>query len=107
MGESIDGRNGLQATIAGLRQCNAAQCEVIENLEEYERSVLGLGTPGSSEPGGYRGGYIAELGYLHSRRNALDSLISAVERYSILADSLRLEDERTENTRRPELLRSA
>jgi hypothetical protein len=98
MAEPTEGRAGLQATIAGLRMCNAAQCEVIENLEEYERTVLGLVGAASesaddSVPGGYRGGYVAELGYLHSRRQALDTLIAAVERYSALAEGLVLEPE--------------
>jgi hypothetical protein len=92
MAESVENRSGLQATIAGLRLCNAAQCEVIANLEEYERTVLGLATPEEPAPAGYRGGYVAELGYLHSRREALDSLIAAVERYSALAEGLVLEE---------------
>jgi hypothetical protein len=80
--------------------CNAAQCEVIANLEEYERTVLGLAgavseTEDDSIPAGYRGGYVAELGYLHSRRQALDTLIAAVERYSALAEGLVLESETT------------
>jgi hypothetical protein len=88
MAESNEGRAGLQATIAGLRLCNAAQTEVIENLEEYERTVLGVTAGDEIAPGGYRGGYIAELEYLHSRRDALDSLIAAVERYSQVAEGL-------------------
>jgi hypothetical protein len=100
MAEPTEGRAGLQATIAGLRMCNAAQCEVIENLEEYERTVLGLAGTGSQTeddpvPAGYRGGYMAELEYLQSRRQALDTLIAAVERYSALAEGLVLEQERT------------
>jgi hypothetical protein len=81
-------RPGLEVTLAGLKQCNAAQCEVIANLEEYERSVLGVGVELPSAPAGYGGGYIAELGYLHSRRQALNSLIAAVERYSAVAGDL-------------------
>jgi hypothetical protein len=98
MAEPTEGRAGLQATIAGLRMCNAAQCEVIENLEEYERTVLGLAgaeAADDSVPAGYRGGYVAELEYLHSRRQALDTLIAAVERYSALAEGLALEPEHT------------
>jgi hypothetical protein len=75
--------------------CNAAQTEVIANLEEYERTVLGVSVSGSGaeapSPAGYGGGYVAELEYLHSRRQALDSLIKAVERYSEVAEGLVLE----------------
>jgi hypothetical protein len=92
--ELSNGRSGLQATIAGLRQCNAAQCEVIANLEEYERMVLGMGfVEAQPIPAGYSGGYVAELEYLHSRRQALDSLIAAVERYSAVAGGLGVEGE--------------
>ncbi len=97
MTEPAETKPGLQATIAGLRLCNAAQREVIANLEEYERTILGLGINGGSNnpsvPIGYRGGYVAELEYLHSRREALDSLIAAVERYGAIAEGLALETE--------------
>jgi hypothetical protein len=78
----------LQGTIAGLRLCNAAQGEVIANLEEYQRMVLGLANAPEPRECGARAGYGPELEYLHSRRHALESLISAVERYGALADRL-------------------
>jgi hypothetical protein len=91
MSEELQGERGnrrLQATIAGLRLCNEAQNELILTFEEYQRKVLGVGEETDSEPGGYRGSYGAELGYLHARREAIDSLIAAVERYSVLSESL-------------------
>jgi hypothetical protein len=91
--EPTYGRSGLHSTITGLRLCNAAQCEVIANLEEYERTVLGVGIEVEPAPPGYGGGYVAELGYLHSRRQALDSLIAAVERYSVVAEGLGVDSE--------------
>jgi hypothetical protein len=78
----------LRVTIAGLRLCNAAQNEVIANLEEYQRTVQGLVAAREAGHGGLRGSYGRELEYLHSRRHALDSLISAVERYGALAEKL-------------------
>ncbi len=88
MSDIVEGRLGLQATIAGLRLCNSAQCEVIANLEEYERTVVGATSPDDADAAGYRGGYTAELVYLHSRRQALDSLIAAIERYGQVAEGL-------------------
>ena len=78
----------LQGTIADLRLCNAAQSEVIANLEEYQRTVLGVGSEPEAELAGFQGCYDAELEYLHSRRHALDSLIAAVERYGAVAGHL-------------------
>ena len=75
------GQRRLQATIAGLRLCNAAQDELIANFEEYQRRVMGVGYTAEEVPGGYQGSYGAELVYLHSRRHAIESLIAAVERY--------------------------
>jgi hypothetical protein len=75
----------LQGTIADLRLCNAAQSDVIANLEEYQRTIVGLATSPEESPGGIRGCYGPELNYLHSRRHALDSLIAAVERYRDVA----------------------
>lgn len=89
-------RSGLQTTIAGLRMCNEAQSQVIANLEEYERSILGIGVAEGPTPTGYSGGYAAELEYLHSRRQALEGLITAVERYGVLAESLSLDRESAE-----------
>jgi hypothetical protein len=86
--EPTNGKSGLQATIAGLRLCNTAQCEVIANLEEYERTVLGVGIDAEPFPAGYSGGYVAELEYLHNRRQALESLIAAVEKYGAVAGGL-------------------
>lgn len=91
MSGQSDGR--LRGTIAGLRLCNAAQSEVIANLEEYQRTVLGRTGATATGPGGLRGSYGPELDYLHSRRHALDSLISAVERYGVLAECLSPEHE--------------
>jgi hypothetical protein len=68
--------------------CSAAQNELIANLEEYERRVLGRGAPEEDLPRGYNGGYGAELGYLHSRRYAIDSLISAAERYHAASEGI-------------------
>ena len=84
-GMSEQGNGKLQATIAGLRLCNQAQRQVIANLEGYQRTVLGLDRREESTPSGFPGGYGAELEYLHSRRNALDSLIAAVEHYGAVA----------------------
>ena len=78
----------LRGTIADLRLCNAAQRDVIANLEEYQRSVLGLASSCEAGLRGLRGGYATELNYLHSRRHALDSLIAAVERYRAVAVGL-------------------
>jgi hypothetical protein len=82
------GPRRLQTTIAGLRLCNAAQNELISNLEEYQRRVLGVGGEDDSRPAGYQGSYVAEIGYLQSRREAIDALIAAVERYNELSESL-------------------
>jgi len=78
----------LRGTIAGLRLCNAAQCDVIANLEEYQRTVLGVTGPVDAGPGGLRGRYEPELDYLHVRRHALDSLIAAMERYGAVAANI-------------------
>ena len=91
-GQPEKGKRRLQATIAGLRLCNAAQNELIANFEEYQRKVLGVDTEDSS-PGGSQGSYGAELGYLHSRRHAIESLIAAVERYHSISDGLALDRE--------------
>jgi hypothetical protein len=95
--ESTHARSGLEATLAGLKQCNAAQCDMIANLEEYERSVLGVGIDLDAAPAGYGGGYVAELGYLHIRRQALESLIAAVEKYGEVAGGLGVERSPTEH----------
>jgi hypothetical protein len=87
------GPRRLQTTIAGLRLCNAAQNELISNLEEYQRRVLGVGVEDESRPAGYQGSYEAEIGYLQSRRQAIDALIAAVERYNELSESLVSETE--------------
>jgi hypothetical protein len=93
-GQPERGKRRLQATIAGLRLCNAAQNDLIANFEDYQRKVLGVGDgTEDSLPGGYQGSYGAELGYLHSRRHAIDSLIAAVERYHSSADGLDLDRE--------------
>ncbi len=82
------GQRRLQSTIDGLRVCSAAQNELIANLEEYERRILGVGGANEELPHGYPGSYGAELDYLHSRREAIDSLISSVERYHNVAHGL-------------------
>jgi hypothetical protein len=93
-GQPERGKRRLQATIAGLRLCNAAQNDLIANFEDYQRKVLGVGVDlEESLQGGYQGSYGAELGYLHSRRHAIDSLIAAVERYHSVADGLILDRE--------------
>lgn len=81
------GQRRLEATIEGLRLCSVAQNELIANLEEYERRILGVGMPADG-PRGYPGSYGAELGYLHSRRQAIDALIAAVERYHSVSESV-------------------
>jgi hypothetical protein len=91
MSERSDER--LRGTIADLRLCNAAQSDVIANLEEYQRSILGLVSSSEEGTGGLRGGYVPELNYLHSRRHALDCLIAAVERYRAVAVGLSSEKE--------------
>ncbi len=82
------GQRRLQSTIDGLRVCSAAQNELIANLEEYERHILGVGCAEGDLPSGYPGSYGAELDYLHARRQALESLIGAVERYHAVTDGL-------------------
>jgi hypothetical protein len=78
----------LLGTIADLRLCNAAQSEVIANLEEYQRTILGLASEDEDVPRGLNASYAPELNYLHSRRHALDSLIAAVERYRAVSIGL-------------------
>jgi hypothetical protein len=78
----------LQATIAGLKLCNEAQNELITNFESYQRKVMGGDEDDDSETQRAQQAYGAELGYLQARRKAVDSLIAAVERYTLLADAL-------------------
>jgi hypothetical protein len=73
------GRSGLLDTIGSLRLCNALQSEVIANMEQYQNVVAG-GTEREARSG-RRFGYEAELSYLHERREALNALIAAVEKY--------------------------
>lgn len=73
-------RSGLLDTISSLRLCNELQSEVIANMEQYQSTVENPGEQEDSRSG-RRFGYEAELSYLHGRREALDSLISAVEKY--------------------------
>ena len=74
----------MQATIAGLRICSAAHNELIARLEAYQRQAAGTEPGARGVPGGYGGGYRAELTWLHSRHDAIDSLITAAERYQVL-----------------------
>jgi hypothetical protein len=96
-GHSDRGPQRLSTTIAGLRLCNAAQNELISNFEDYQRKVMGVGFESETKVGGHQGGYVAEIGYLQARRRAIDSLIAAVERYTVLADGLATTDAETEN----------
>jgi len=76
-------RTGLLDTISSLRLCNQLQAEVIENMEHYQTTVENAAEDGKY---GRRFGYEAELTYLHDRREALDSLIDAVERYGAVSE---------------------
>jgi hypothetical protein len=87
-GRSDRGRHTLQTTIAGLRLCNAAQNDLISNFEDYQRKVLGVGFEDEPASAGHHNGYTAEIGYLRARRQAVDTLIAAVERYTVVAEGL-------------------
>jgi hypothetical protein len=77
-------RSGLLDTISTLRLCNELQSEVIANMEQYQTIVV---SPGEQDTrSGRQHGYQAELSYLHERKDALDTLISAVERYCAAAE---------------------
>lgn len=72
-------RSGLLDTISSLRLCNELQTEVIANMEQYQNTVE---SPDRGDArSGRHFGYEAELSYLNERREALDSLITAVEKY--------------------------
>ena len=77
---SQEAKWGIQVTIENLKKCGDAHREVIERLEEYQRSVDGLSVPAGKKTG-YSNGYEAELAYLRLRLMALQALIDSVERY--------------------------
>lgn len=78
-------RESLEATIEALRRCNAAQGEVIMNLEQYQRAIAGLANEDQDLPTGLANGYAAEIDYLTFRRDSLEVLIASVEKYGRMA----------------------
>ena len=84
-------RSAILDTISTLRLCNDLQSEVIANMEHYQAVVVGVD---DEDPrSGWRFGYEAELSHLHDRREALDELIAAVEKYCAVAVNVVVSEE--------------
>jgi hypothetical protein len=64
-----------------LRTRNEVYAEVVGKMEDYQRTIDGVGIADNEELMGYRHGYAAEIGYLHARRKALQALITSLENY--------------------------